>query len=391
MIRDHLPVMNAEFSEHETDRDWRTIFHFVEGISKDTYDPKQDPHLWPSYVGWHTNIDWLRATSLQSRRFIYLDDNSVAYEGTPEFASCKENKESDRCKDGEHLHRFITRDSDIESRQCRIYFCLQEISATVRNGIYREEVLQEIADHTDIISDGPSEIVYSYLSTNGAPKNVSIDRASQLAILRTIHNVFHRPLDSALRRSHDNEPTYYGNLRTDVAWYLNGTNLMQTLYTTPNLTGTVHNLVHNMNVALRSVYTFKDIQEAQLNGTRLPKNYISPKERVAGIVLVDRIHVGVRWAWLALPGVLLVLTFTLLVATIMQSRGQKVGIWKENPLALLLSARWEDPDEQGMGYARTEKDIKHAAEGLYAELIRDADVDGEGKGTMLIQRRLGAK
>jgi hypothetical protein len=146
-----------------------------------------------------------------------------------------------------------------------------------------------------------------------------------------------------------------------------------------------------MNVALRSVHTFRDLQEAQKNGTRLPKDYISPNERFAGVVLVDRIHVGVRWEWLALPGLLLILTFILLVATIVQSRGQKVGIWKENPLALLLSARWDDPDEQGKRYVRTEKDIRHAAEGLYAELIEDMDVGGEGKGTMLIQRRVGCK
>jgi energy-coupling factor transporter transmembrane protein EcfT len=117
----------------------------------------------------------------------------------------------------------------------------------------------------------------------------------------------------------------YSNLSTGTSDWLDGSEMMQTLYLTPNITNMVHTLAHYMKVALRSINTFEDYQTNLLNGTGLPKDYISPKERVAGRVFVDVIHVRVRWPWLILPALLMSLAFTLLVATILQTRGEKIG------------------------------------------------------------------
>jgi hypothetical protein len=192
-----------------------------------------------------------------------------------------------------YTDRYILRNSTIESRQCILYTCLQEISARVDNGIY-SETIQDTIHGTEITTPaGESAFVYSYTDRNdGSVTNTTITSSEQRSLFDVILVPFQDDYSTISR--FDYVYSVYSNLSTDTDVWLRGSEMTKTLYLTPNITDMVHTLVHYMNVALRSINTFEDYRTSLLNDTELPKYYISPKDRVAGRVLIDVIHVRVR-------------------------------------------------------------------------------------------------
>lgn len=155
------------------------------------------------------------------------------------------------------------------------------------------------------------------------------------------------------------------------------------IYLAPNLTDIVYSVVRHVNVALRSFHTFHEFKA----DPTLPRDHVSEHERVPGQTWHDEIHVDVRWAWLALPIVLLALVMVLLVATICLSQIKKVGIWKDSSLALLLFSLQNEQDKATMRFAQTEGDIQEAVKGMRARLSKGVDEGDDGwKGTILIEQ-----
>jgi len=162
-----------------------------------------------------------------------------------------------------------------------------------------------------------------------------------------------------------------------------GRDIYRMIYQTPNITAMIHSLAQRTNIALRTIAT----SQARQADPALPKGFVAEEERVAGQVWHDAIYVGVRWAWLALPAIVLVLVVILLCTTIRLSRTEKVGIWKDDILALLLFARWNEQSRPVVGLAQTEGDICRSAHGLQARLVTGSAVgDGELKGMMIIEQ-----
>jgi hypothetical protein len=147
---------------------------------------------------------------------------------------------------------------------------------------------------------------------------------------------------------------------------------LKMMYQTRNITDAVVNLAHHMSVALRSNDTTLHKQENSGSG---PEEYVAPSHRVTGTVYRDQLHVAVRWAWLSLPALLVALVFILLATTIIETRRQKVGIWKDSPLALLLHSQWESSAEQNVIGARTADEIAQKVSGLKATLVKDTEGD----------------
>ncbi|KAH8725884.1 hypothetical protein GQ44DRAFT_706672 [Phaeosphaeriaceae sp. PMI808] len=170
---------------------------------------------------------------------------------------------------------------------------------------------------------------------------------------------------------------------------ISGDGIHQMIYKTHNITSMIYALTHKVNIALRSYNTFQDPQD---NPTGFSETYISPKERFRGSAWVSKTHVRVRWAWMTVPAMLILLVSMLLVATAVLSGENKVGIWKDNPLALLLFRGWEEKDRPVAGnvLARTEKQIRDAARRMEVRLGDGEGGDGEGgdgggmKGTIFI-------
>lgn len=157
--------------------------------------------------------------------------------------------------------------------------------------------------------------------------------------------------------------------------------VLKFLYQAPNITETMVNLAHYMTVAMRSNDTI--LQEHGLQD-------VAPSHRVAGTVNHDQIYVAVHWAWLTLPGLLVVLVVFLQVATIIETQRHKVGVWKDSPLALLLHAQLKSRAEPKDVDARTADQIEKEANGLEAVLVQDAEGEHptkEMKRTVLISTK----
>lgn len=294
----------------------------------------------------------------------------------------------------------ITRNSTIEAWQCKIYTCLQKIQAEVQNGTYMEtieEITTEATEYTTL--NGKTAYAYMYKLPNGTLSNVTVEQSKQQTLLDTISVPF-----EAMRV--ENQNSTYGWVSNGIVRRttegLDGTDILKTLYDAQNLTESVCNLVLHMNIALRSMHTLEEVRHKRADvdenklSTDHDKNdedqlreiFISPEERWKGESLVEILHVRARWSWLLLPGLLMTLTFVLLLATIVQTRGQKIGVWKENPLALLLFSKFDDKCKPTANSARTEKDIRMAAEGLDAQLTVSAEAGSPHvKDRILIQRR----
>ena len=334
------------------------VLHFTVA----TDDESGSPNV-PESMGWRADIQWVRVTDLQEKK-----NDEVYFSRT-----------------------YITPNSTFESKQCKLYTGVHVIKAQVNSGVYSEEVIQQITNPTfdpalpDILNyTGDSDfhreifnVTWNYNPDTMPSTNLTLTSGAQEMILHNFQSPF-VDLDKDRLRS-----VKYGIVESLAPDALEGTEIFMMIYQTPNITDMVYSLARRTSIALRSIHTSQALQA----DPTLPKDFISDQERVAGLVWLDQIHVGVRWAWLALPASLLVLVAVLLVTTIWLSRVEKVGIWKDNSLALLLYSRWDDQDNSAVRGARTQNDIREAVKGVRAQLAKDVDVGGGGsKGTMLIER-----
>ncbi|CAO2649241.1 Nn.00g066260.m01.CDS01 [Neocucurbitaria sp. VM-36] len=335
------------------------VLHFAQAYDTNTFDV--DPSLWTIPMGGRADWEWIRGTDLRTKQ---IDEYS---------------KQS-----------YIAHNSTIESRRCKFYTCLQVIQARVENGVYSETVSREVINATfDDNVTNFGAYTYTYIHENGSSTNITLTKVQQNTLLQDIQI----PFEGLERYSADpgvGGRIKYGNVSMERNDQLLGADILQNLYLATNLTDMVYTVARHMNVALRSVQTSIDLQADPKNTTGLPRDYISPKNRVPGLVHINKIHVRVRWGWLALPAFLAILVLTLLVATILVSEKEKVGVWKDSPLPLLLFSRWEGDNKSVVACARTEKEIRYAAEGIRARLVNDTDEGGVHlKGTIVVERGSG--
>jgi hypothetical protein len=126
-------------------------------------------------------------------------------------------------------------------------------------------------------SEGQLAYAYSYADRNNASvTNTTITSSEQMSSLDVIQVPFQDDFGSYWALDHDGI-LVCSNLSTGKFDWLLGTEMIKTLYLTPNITDTVHTLVHHMNVALRSINTFEDFQTNLLNGKKSPKTIFHPK------------------------------------------------------------------------------------------------------------------
>ncbi|KAJ8115342.1 hypothetical protein OPT61_g2996 [Boeremia exigua] len=273
-----------------------------------------------------------------------------------------------------HLE-YIAPNSTMESRQCKLYHCVHVIKAEVKDGMYNERILQEITSPVNISEMDTS---WNYIASNSSTVRFTLSFAQQNIIIGSIQSPFNdltNNLDIETRSGYVTKMTELNQL--------SGPPILQMIYGAPNITQVVVSVMQRMNIALRTFHTY----EARELDPSLPQDFVAEQQRVPGSVWRDQIHVSVRWAWLALPASLLLLTIILLVTTIWLSRVHRVGIWKDNSLALLLFSRWNGQGEPPGTGTGVEQDIKQATRGMRAQLARDIDSGGSGlKDTVMIER-----
>lgn len=163
----------------------------------------------------------------------------------------------------------------------------------------------------------------------------------------------------------------------DMRDSLRGTEVTKMLYRTRNITESMYSLVHYMNIALRSNDSILHNQEQGEDSIKTSSPYIAPTHKVKGTVYIEKLHVAVRWVWLTLPVLVTLFTGFLLVITIFESHRQRVGIWKDSSLALLLHSELQPGSRQNRAAASTVAAIKREAKGSKAVLVyREGDLGG---------------
>ncbi|CAN9190439.1 unnamed protein product [Alternaria alternata] len=155
----------------------------------------------------------------------------------------------------------------------------------------------------------------------------------------------------------------------------------------PNGTFVVNAVEHNMlanwlatgffttveqDVVGRVPYTHSDMSQTFDNIATSMTNRIRENDnatRVFGTSYREETYIRVSWPWLILPGVVVLMSVVLLVASIVLSRGDKQGLWKSTTLAPLFTHMrgWE---HEGLRVGRW-SEMENQAKGMRGRLQRD--------------------
>lgn len=300
----------------------------------------------------------------------------------------------------------ISSESTIEAGYCFFYMNMQVISAEVNNGVYKEHILDSttlIQPYQSLVDDntnkeldsthriGPSEegnLTYSFTPdcqtlpapvecrSKATPKPIliTIPRRRYTSLLSAIHLAF--PKDNLTTRR-------LGGLYSSGS---GNPGTAEFLYRAHSIPDRMRNIAHYMTVALRANDTILARQNDPTNSTGLPDDFVALSHRVNGTAYVQAVHLHVRWAWLAFPATLLVLTAVLLFETIRTSRPDNIGIWKNNALAVLLNTQWK-PEPSMIG-AATSDGLDKIAKGLEARVVQGAEVSGASRLVTVRKRHL---
>lgn len=274
----------------------------------------------------------------------------------------------------------------------------------MQNGIYNERIIYSsteiepyVRSNTSFIMNSPyfdedmGNLTYTYRpsSCNATVSTQCPDEQQQQSVAITLPRDRYINIMVAISMS-----LPFSNISTGLqsGIYTFGGNggAAEILYRAPNISSTMEAIAHYATIALRANDTILERQK-HANGsnaaTALPTDYVAPSHRVAGTVWVQTMLLHVRWAWLAFPTVLLLLATGLLFETIRMSRAQSIGVWKQNPLAVLLNTGWR-PETDAMGAAATSRELEEVAGGLEARIV-GADEGRSGRRCVVVRKKMG--
>ena len=121
--------------------------------------------------------------------------------------------------------------------------------------------------------------------------------------------------------------------------------------------------------------TFQNISDSITSFIRQSKfsNWSNPAE---GVTMRDQVCLSVRWPWLVLPAVLVLLTVIFFIAMIVDTRpnGNRALVWKFSPLALLFHG-FELPNKHAADIDEL-NDMEELAKGI---IVRFSSTDGSLK------------
>jgi hypothetical protein len=121
----------------------------------------------------------------------------------------------------------------------------------------------------------------------------------------------------------------------------------------------------------RVLYTHSDMSQTFDNIATSMTNRIRENDnatRVFGISYREETYIRVSWPWLIIPGVVVLMSIVLLVASIVLSRGNKQGLWKSTTLVPLFT-RMRGWEHEGLRVERW-SEMKNQARGMRGRLQR---------------------
>lgn len=210
--------------------------------------------------------------------------------------------------------------------ECALYFCVQTYEASVADGKFTEKI-QSTASKITEAADNPVrgfQLMPETCYVNGTKQ--ATDRCTYKV------NYFSRlSMSNSLTPLLEGNGTLYVSNRPD--WT---SDTVRAVYGNGGNTTEINSVFQSLATAL----------------TRHARSSVCHARTVTGITWAQQSFVHVRWGWLVLPGVLMILSIIFLGITIFHTRNQ--FIWKSSPLALLFSGlgfeapTMRDPTLNGM-------------------------------------------
>jgi hypothetical protein len=122
----------------------------------------------------------------------------------------------------------------------------------------------------------------------------------------------------------------------------------------------------------RVLYTHSDMSQTFDNIATSTTNRICEDDnatRVFGVSYRKETYIRVIWPWLVIPGVVVLMSVVLLVASLVLSRGDKQGLWKSTTLVPLFT-RMRGWEHEGLRVERW-SEVEDQARGMRGRLQRD--------------------
>ena len=208
--------------------------------------------------------------------------------------------------------------------QCTLQYCLQTFNSSVVNGALHENITSTTLNTTVVNINGSKGETPVVLS---APNNVTyhMGMGAMLGVRSWFGNIFTN--GAASRNS-----TYTNNTRTDDTVVVNltvgissgttyfDTDIVQTFY------WDYYEYSEGLEMAMSWLATSMTVAFRSFNGA-VP---------VEGRAFSSESYVNVRWGWIALPVLVVMLTAFFLAAAIFRSSRSKTKLWKSSALAMLF-------------------------------------------------------
>lgn len=232
----------------------------------------------------------------------------------------------------------------IEAFRCAIYFCLRNVRPSVTNGVYSEEILEEVvraenAQNVTKFNSNGTTIADPHIESwrlAGLIYRLKQTSSNANSTFVVPHNGF-----VAMASQFGIDPDFLKGTAgiASAADQLMGDSIPAILYNANDTVLAIQNMADSVTTQMR------------MNGSIVIRNkdpILSPDQSVRGNVWVQQQLVIVRWAWLALPTVLLLLSTLFLVAAFLETHRSGVGLWLSSPLTLFFHARISHEERQAL-------------------------------------------
>ncbi|TEA19530.1 hypothetical protein C8034_v008392 [Colletotrichum sidae] len=233
-------------------------------------------------------------------------------------------------------YQLLTRNSTIEAFRCAVYFSAKEVLPRVENGVYSEQVLQEVTrpDNVQFLDQGERIGARKYFVYTHDPWDPLEFHLAGLPPNR--RNNFTVPVTAFV-------PIY-----SQMTHDLHG----QVSFGSRDISSnTAPLLLYKADGVVQSIQNMAD---SITNEMRRNESSVNPEHTVQGHVWVQQQFVVVRWAWLALPATVLASTSLFVAATIVETRRKHVGVWLSSPLALFFNAHLDSSGKDVLSNASPE-------------------------------------
>lgn len=213
------------------------------------------------------------------------------------------------------------------AQECALWYCVQAYTTTVVNNTLFDTTVQEWSEMHPITGNGETNIFANIPGSFNIAKDTAYTIAN--ATVTGAQASFQRLLteNNGINVYGVNELWQYSNVLSEVFWWNHDRNRTNAF---------VKNIARSMTNEIRSSY-FNSTQD----------RLYAPTQHSLQMIVV------VRWAWLILPGALVLTTVVFLLWSMWQTRRRSVNPWKNSQLALLFSGVERELREEAKGGLKT--------------------------------------